>query len=179
MATDYSTAVAANRRELTALFINRKDADSVYEWLLRNGYGSNEIHLLMSEETRQKYHYEEAREPEATSKDAITGIEAGAAFGGGLGAALGILAAIGAMVIIPGLGLAVAGPLAASLAGAGGVVGGALGALYGSGVPEERAQELERKIREGSILISVVPHNPEESKRIESEMRTHSGEIIF
>src|SRR5262245_23397483 len=129
MATDYSTAAAANRRELTALFKNRKDADAAYEWLLGNGDGSGEIDLLMAEETRQKYHFEEVREPEATTKDAIVGIETGAAFGGGLGAALGILAAVGAMVIIPGLGLAVAGPLAAALAGAGGVVGGALGAL--------------------------------------------------
>jgi hypothetical protein len=164
---------------LTALFKNREDADSMYEWLLKDGYVSGEIHILMSEETRKIFHYEDVKEIETTSDDAVSGLQTGAVFGGGLGAALGILAAVGSMVIIPGMGLALAGPLAASLAGAGGLVGGALGALYGSGVPEEKAQELERQIREGSILISVVPHTPEESARIETEYRAHNGEIIF
>src|SRR4030095_15660644 len=100
MAT-YSTASAVEPSALTALFKNREDADSAYEWLLKNGYNSNDIHLLMSEETRQKYHYSEAVEPEATEENAIVGLEAGAAVGGGLGAALGIVAAVGAAVIIP------------------------------------------------------------------------------
>ena len=177
MAT-YSTGTAVEPRALTALFKNREDADSAYEWLLKNGYNSNDIHLLMSEETRQKYHYAEAAEPEATEEETIVGLEAGVAVGGGLGAALGIVAAVGAAVIIPGIGLAVAGPLAASLAGAGGLVGGALGALYGSSVPEEEAQKLEQKIREGSILISALPHSDEDAELIESAWRDRRGVIV-
>jgi hypothetical protein len=178
MATNYSTATAVEPGALTALFESREDADSAYGWLLKNGYNSSDIHLLMSEETRQKYHYTEAAEPEATPEDAIVGLEAGVAVGGGLGAALGIVAGVGAAVIIPGLGLAVAGPLAASLAGAGGMMGGALGALYGSSLPEEEAQKLEQTIREGSILISVQPHDAEEAALIESAWRERGGEII-
>ncbi|MGH9766114.1 MAG: hypothetical protein ACREAB_01665 [Blastocatellia bacterium] len=182
MATDYSTARAARPRSFTALFKNREDADSAYAWLLKFGYKSEEIHLLMSEETRQKFHYPEQAEPastETTAEDAVKGIETGAAVGGGLGATLGVIAAVGATVIIPGLGLAVAGPLAASLAGAGGLVGGALGALYGAGIPEEKAKELERKIREeGNILVSVDAHNAEEAAIIEDETRKRGGEII-
>jgi len=178
MATNYSTAFAPSPRTLTALFKNREDADSAYEEVLKSGHNSGDIHLVMSEETRQKYHYTEAAEPETTAEDAIGAMEKGAAFGGGLGAALGVIAAVGAAVVIPGIGMAVAGPLAASLAGAGGLVGGALGALYGSGIPEEHAQELERQIREGSILISVVPHDDEDAARIESEWRGRGGEII-
>src|SRR5262245_23006785 len=132
----------------------------------------------MSEETRQKYHYPEHSEPEATEKETLKGMETGAVVGGGLGATLGIIAAVGAMVIIPGLGVAVAGPLAASLAGAGGLVGGALGALYGSGIPMEKAQELEHRIREGSILLGVVPRNKEESAIIIEEWRKRGGEVI-
>ena len=56
MATNYSTATAVEPRALTALFNNSEDANSAYGWLLKNGYNSNDIHLLMSEETRQKYH---------------------------------------------------------------------------------------------------------------------------
>lgn len=178
MATNYSTARAVELRALTALFTNREDADSAYEWLLKNGYNSNDIHLLMSEETRQKYHYAVAVEPETTDEDAVAGLEAGAVVGGGLGATLGVVAAIGAAVIIPGMGLAVAGPLAASLAGAGGLVGGVLGALYGSSVPEEEAHKLEQKIREGSILIKVYPYDDEDAAQIESEWRERGGEMV-
>jgi hypothetical protein len=173
MAT-YSTAAAVEPRALTALFKNKENADSAYEWLLKNGYNSDDIHLLMSEETRQKYHYAETAEPETTDEDAVAGLEAGVAVGGGLGAALGIVAAVGAAVIIPGMGLAVAGPLA----GAGGLVGGALGALYGSSIPEEEAQKLEQKIREGSILISAHPHSDEDAELIESEWRERGGEMV-
>jgi hypothetical protein len=173
MAT-YSTAAAVEPRAMTALFKNNENADSAYEWLLKNGYNSDDIHLLMSEETRQKYHYAEATEPETTEEDAVAGLEAGVAVGGGLGAALGIVAAVGAAVIIPGMGLAVAGPLA----GAGGLVGGALGALYGSSIPEEEAQKLEQKIREGSILISAHPHSDEDAELIEREWRKRGGEMV-
>ena len=173
MAT-YSTATAVEPSALTALFNKREDADSAYEWLLKNGYNSSGVHLLMSEETRQKYHYAEATEPETTEEDAVVGLETGAAVGGGLGAALGIVAAVSAAVIIPGMGLAVVGPLAF----AGGLVGGALGALYGSSVPEEEAHELEQKIREGSILISVRPLSDEDTKLIESAWRERGGELV-
>ena len=174
MATNYSTATAVDTRQLTALFKSREDADSAYEWLLKNGYNSSDVHLLMSEETRQKYHYAEATEPETTEEDAVVGLETGVAVGGGLGVALGIIAAVSAAVIIPGMGLAVTGPLA----GAGGLVGGALGALYGSSVPEEEAHELEQKIREGSILISARPLSDEDAKLIESAWRERGGELV-
>src|SRR5215510_4585935 len=173
MAT-YSTATAVEPSEVTALFNDRENADSAYEWLLKNGYNSSDVHLLMSEETRQKYHYAEATEPETTEEDAVVGLETGVAVGGGLGVALGIIAAVSAAVIIPGMGLAVTGPLA----GAGGLVGGALGALYGSSVPEEEAHELEQKIREGSILISVRSHSDEDADLIESAWRERGGEIV-
>jgi hypothetical protein len=178
MATNYSTAPAVEPSALTALFKNREDADFAYGWLLQNGYNSNDIHLLMPEETRQKYHYAEAAEPETTDEDAVVGLETGAVVGGGLGAALGIVAGVGAAMIIPGMGLAVAGPLAASLAGAGGLVGGALGALYGSSLPEEAAHKLEHTIREGSILISVRPPSDEDAALIESAWRERGGELV-
>jgi hypothetical protein len=162
MAT-YSRATAVEPRALTALFKNREDADSAYEWLLK---------------TRQKYHYAETTEPETTEEETVVGLEAGVAVGGGLGAALGIVAGVGAAVIIPGIGLAVAGPLTAALASAGGLVGGALGALYGSSVPEEEAQKLEQKIREGSILISVRTHSDEDADLIESAWRERGGELV-
>jgi hypothetical protein len=178
MATNYSTATELEPRALTALFKTREDADSAYEWLLKNGYTSDDIHLLMSEETRRQYHYTEPSEPATTDEDAVAGLETGAVFGSGLGATLGAVAGVGAAVIIPGLGLAVAGPLAASLAGAGGLLGVVLGALFGSSLPEEDARELEQQIREGSILISVHPHDAESAAQIKDEWRNRGGEFV-
>jgi len=178
MATIYSTATAAEPRALTALFKIREDADAAYEWLLKNEYGGDNIHLLMSEETREKYQYTEPAEPATTDEDVVAGLETGAAVGGGLGATLGAVAGVGAAVIIPGMGLAIAGPLAASLAGAGGLLGGALGALFGSSLPEEEAQKLEQTIREGGILISVYPCDAENAAMIENEWRKRGGEIV-
>jgi hypothetical protein len=163
---------------LTALFKIREDADAAYEWLLKNEYTSDNIHLLMSEETREKYHYTEPAEPATTDEDAAAGLETGAAVGGGLGATLGAVAGVGAAVIIPGMGLAIAGPLAASLAGAGGLLGVALGALFGSSLPEEEAHKLEQTIREGGILISVYPYDAESAAMIEDEWRKRGGELV-
>ena len=52
---------------------------------------------------------------------------------------------LGTSLVIPGLGLIIAGPLAAGLAGAGagGITGGLIGALVGSGIPEDRAKIYE------------------------------------
>ena len=73
----------------------------------------------------------------------------------------GALAAIAAAatVAVPGLGLLVAGPIAAALAGAGAgaVVGGGIGALVGAGIPEERVKEYESGLKEGGILMGVTP----------------------
>src|SRR5215470_1126046 len=178
MSASSSKSLAAEPRAEIAIFKNRKNADSAYGWLLRHGYSSDEVHLLMSEETRQKYHYPERTEPEVTEDDTVKGLGTGAAVGGGLGATLGAIAAVGATVIIPGLGLAVAGPLAAALAGAGGMIGGALGALYGAGIPAEKAQELELRIREGSILIGVVPRNDEQAAFIRAAWHKRGGDVI-
>src|SRR5215468_7663151 len=178
MAAYTSTPLAAEPRAEIVIFKNRRNADSAYGWLLRHGYSGDKIHLLMSEETRQKYHYPEQTEPEVTEDDTVRGLKTGAAVGGGLGATLGAIAAVGATVIIPGLGLAVAVPLAAALAGAGGMVGGALGALYGAGIPAEKAQELELRIRGGGILIGVVPRNDEHAAFIRAAWHKRGGDFI-
>jgi hypothetical protein len=177
MAENYSTKTAKTRH-LTALFNSREGADSAYAWLLKNGYTSDDIHLLMSEETKQKYNPQEAPAKQATTdEDAVDGLKSGITFGGGLGAALGAIAGIGA-IAIPGLGIAIAGPLAASLAAAGGLLGGVFGALFGSSLPEQEAKELERAIREGSTLISVHPQDDVSAALIENEWRKRGGEIV-
>jgi hypothetical protein len=83
--------------------------------------------------------------------------------------------------LIPGLGLVVAGPIAAALAGAGagGLTGGLVGALIGSGIPEERAQVYDEGIRNGGAVLGVTPRSQEDADYFENEFRTHRGEHIY
>ncbi len=86
------------------------------------------------------------------------GFGAGAASGGLSGGTLGSLAAIGASLLIPCLGLIVAGPLAAGLAGAraGGLTGGLIGELVGWGIPEEQAKTYDAGLWQGGVVIGVI-----------------------
>ena len=77
--------------------------------------------------------------------------------GGVVGGTLGLLAGIGALAI-PGVGpLIAAGPIMATLAGAGagGAVGGLVGALVGMGIPEYEAKRYEGAVKGGGTLLSV------------------------
>jgi hypothetical protein len=66
-----------------------------------------------------------------------------------------ILAAIA--LVLPGVGpIVAAGPLAAGLSEAAGhVAGGIASALHGAGIPEGRADAIERAVKEGAILLGV------------------------
>ena len=76
------------------------------------------------------------------------------------------MAAIGTNILLPGLGLVVAGPLAAGLAGAGAgaATGGLIGALTGAGVPEDEAERYSNDIKEGGIYMGYKPRNEEDAR---------------
>lgn len=166
-------------RLLTALFRNREGAERAYDSLRARGYSDHEINVLMSDATRDKY-YRNNKETELGNK-ALEGAGTGGAIGGALGAILGGIAAIGTNILIPGLGLVVAGPLAAALAGAGagGAAGGLVGALIGWGIPEDRAKVYETGIREGGTVLGVTPRSPEDADYFENEWRNYHGEQIY
>lgn len=166
-------------RLLTALFRNREGAERAYESLRARGYTDREINVLMSDATRDKY-YKNTAESEIGNK-ALEGAGAGSAIGGALGAVIGGIAAIGTNVLLPGLGLVIAGPIAAALvgAGAGGATGGLVGALIGWGIPEERAKYYESGIKEGGTVVGVTPRSDEDAEYFESEWKTYDGQYIY
>lgn len=164
---------------LTGLFRDRDSADRAYKSVRDRGYTDDDVNLLMSDQTRDTW-FDGDDSTELGSK-ALEGAGAGSAIGGTLGAIIGGIAAIGTNVILPGLGLIVAGPIAAALAGAGagGLTGGLVGALIGSGIPEERAKIYDEGVRNGGAVIGVNPRTPEDAEYFENEWRNYKGEHIY
>ena len=174
---------ATSRQEdrlLTGLFRDRESTEGAYRSLRDRGYSDDEINVLMSDETRDKYYSDGDSELEGNK--ALEGTGAGAAIGGTLGAIIGGITAIGTNVILPGIGLVVWGPIAAALAGAGagGLTGGLVGALIGWGIPEDRAREYETGIKSGGTVLGVSPRSDDDADYFENEWRTnYRGEHVY
>lgn len=167
-----------NRRMLTGMFNDPESTENAYRNLRDRGYTDEDINLMMSDETRKKYYSK--GESEIGTK-AMEGAGTGSAIGGTIGAIAGVIAALGTSVLIPGLGIIIAGPIAAGLAGAGagGITGGLIGALIGNGITEERAKIYESGIKDGKIVMGVHPRNEEDAKYFEEDWKKNRGEEIF
>lgn len=167
-------------RMMTGMFRDRESAEQAYNSVTNRGYTKDDVNLIMSDQTRDKYFADSEVDTELGSK-AMEGAGAGSAIGGTLGAVIGGIAAIGTNVILPGLGLIVAGPIVAALAGAGagGLTGGLIGALIGSGIPEDRAVVYEQGIKDGGIVMGVNPRTAEDAEYFENEWRNYRGEGIY
>src|SRR5215204_6420298 len=175
-----ATSRQEDRRMLTGMFRDRDSTEGAYRSLRDRGYSDDDINVMMSDETRDKYYSDGDTELEGNK--ALEGTGAGAAIGGTLGAIIGGIAAIGTNVLLPGLGLVVWGPIAAGLAGAGagGLTGGLVGALIGWGIPEDRAREYETGIREGGTVLGVTPRSDEDADYFENEWRNnYRGEHVY
>ena len=179
LGSNTGTSRATDSRMVTGMFRNRDDAERAYNSLTERGYSNDDVNVLMSDKTRDEW-FADNPDTELGSK-AMEGAGAGSAIGGTLGAIIGGIAAIGTSVLIPGLGLIVAGPLAAALAGAGagGLTGGLVGALIGSGIPEERAKLYDEGIRDGGVVMGVNYRNDEDADYFENEWKNYRGEHIY
>lgn len=175
---EFDTA-ATERRMLTGMFSDRESTENAYNTMQEKGYSKDEINLVMSDETRKKYFSGDEDDTEIGTK-AAEGAGKGSAIGGTVGAIVGVIAAIGTSLAIPGLGIVIAGPIAAGLvgAGAGGITGGIIGALVGSGMPEARAKLYENGIKDGNIVMGVNPRNSEDAEYFENNWRTNKAQEI-
>ena len=160
---------------LTGMFRDRASAERAYNIMYERGYRDNDINIIMSDDTRERHFQEGDKESTAFGNKALSGAGTGSAIGGAIGATAGIIAAIGTSLVIPGLGMVIAGPIAAGLAGAGagGLTGGLVGALVGSGIPEEKAKIYEKGVKDGQIVMGVKPRNDEDASIIETDWRSH------
>jgi hypothetical protein len=115
-----------------------------------------------------------------TKSHAADGMGIGGAIGGTVGAVLAAIVGIGTAIAIPGLGLVVAGPIAAALAGAGAgaTTGGLIGLLVGTGIPEHRAKVYETGVRGGGILLGVETKEGEDADKLQTLLEDIGAENV-
>jgi hypothetical protein len=151
-------------------------AEGLIERLKQAGFSDHELSLIsphdqVSQDPKialdHKPGDDPADEKPRDSSEKLKGITVGAVSGGlVLGAIGGLIGLAG--VALPGIGLiVVGGPLAAALAdaAAGGAAGVIAGGLMGMRIPEHRAKQYEKSVREGSTLISVHTEDAKELNR--------------
>ena len=160
---------------LIVLFENPRNALRVYSDLLNKNYAKEDITLMMSEETEKKYFSGQDISKTELGSKSLQGMGVGGAIGGTAGALAAGIAALGTSLIIPGLGIVVAGAFAAALAGAGAgaVTGGLVGALIGLGLSDEQAKEFEDGIKAGGVVIGVHTSSPEAHKLLNKQWQAY------
>lgn len=156
---------------VTGLFRDQDSAERAYLSATQAGYSASDINVIMSQETRERYYGKHATLETEVGNKAAEGAAVGGALGATAGAIAAAIAAAGTVLALPGLGLVIAGPLAAGVAGAGagGVTAGLVGALIGWGIPEDTLKEYETDVKNGGILIGLNSKNDEDARRFQNE----------
>jgi hypothetical protein len=159
---------------VTGLFKSRVAAEAAVDAIIKRGYTRDDISVLMSDATRSKEFAVETR------SHAADGAGIGGAIGGAVGATLAAIVAVGTTIALPGIGIVIAGPVAAALAGlgAGAATGGIIGALVGAGIPEHRAKVYDAGLRSGGILIGVESKSDDDADKLEQLLEDLGGEHI-
>lgn len=164
----------AKPRLVTGLFKNRLATEAAVDAIMKRGYTRDDISVMMSDSTRSKEFALQTR------THAADGAGIGGAVGGVVGAVLAAIVAVGSTIVLPGLSLVIAGPIAAALAGAGagGATGGVIGALIGAGIPEYRAKVYEAGLITGGILMGVEAKSDEEVDKLEELLEAIGAEHV-
>jgi hypothetical protein len=174
-----------NKKMILGVFRDHAAAQNCVDALYAHGYTMNDINVLMSEHTRVTHFGKPEEHEEARSDNmSLEGAGVGGAIGTAVGASLAAIAAIGTSLVIPGLNLIVAGPIAAALAGggAGAVTGGLIGALAGLGISAENAEVYHKALREGGTVVGVTLHdqkeNQDEIEKVKETMESFGGKQV-
>src|SRR5256886_13952424 len=159
---------------LTGLFKTRAAAEAAVDAVIKRGYTRDDISVLMSDSTKNKGFAVQTR------SHADDGLGVGGAIGGTVGAVLAAIVVVGTAIAIPGLGVVVAGPIAAARAGAGagGATGGLIGLLIGTGIPEHRAKVYETGVRGRGILLGIETKTSEEVDKLETLLEDIGAEYV-
>lgn len=177
---------------LVAFFDDEPSMEAAYQILDELEYAPVSVTMAMAEKTYQEKYAARPNANATPQSDAQGGPNSGKAedsnpkttkaaegftLGASMGAGLGALLLLGASVVVPGI--AIIGPLAATLtgAGAGATVGGLTGLLFGFGHPEDEARRYQERIQEGKYMIRVSPKSVEDANHITSAWKSLGGEV--
>lgn len=174
-----SATASGNSKMVTGLFRDSASIERAYEVVSQRGYGTADINVVMSDDTRRRYFADERQINTDLGRKVEEGGELGGPIGGTIGTLIPALIAVG-VVALPGLGLILAGPVAVALAAAGvaGLTFGLIGALSDWGIPEERAKHYESGIHDGGILMGVRPRSDEDARHFEMQWKAIGGQHV-
>ena len=168
-------------RMVTGLFRDMESIERAYQSVVQRGYDTGDVNVVMSDDSRKRYFADDREIKTELGRKSAEGGELGGPTGGRIGIIIPIIAAVGASLVLPGLGFVVAGPIAAALAGAGaaGLAAGLIGALSDWGIPEERVQQYEAGIHDGGILMGVKARSDEDARHIEQQWKAIGGQHVY
>ena len=129
----------------------------------------------MDDDTRKRYFPVDQENNTELGTKAAEGGDLGGPMGGTVGTLMTAFAAVGTFLLLPGLGLVLAGPVAAAVAGAGAaaVAGGLIGALHDWGIPYEAG------LKEGGILLGVKPRTDEDARYFEAQWKAAGAQDVY
>lgn len=134
------------------------------------GKGFNEISILGNEKENQA-----GNQGGKNNSSWAGNLTSGTMTGGALGGLAGLAMGAGAL-FIPGIGPILAlGPLAATLGGA--VTGGIAGALVDYGIPQDRSDFYETKIKEGNTVM-ILKADESKTNEIAQILRAHDAQDV-
>jgi hypothetical protein len=172
-------------RLVTALFRNLDTAERAYRAAAALGYKPEDINVVVSDQTRNQLlserhgaHPNLSNNAAESDQQPDKGADLGGPAGGTLGTIAPVIAAVGTVVLIPGLVLA--GPIAVALmaAGAVGVAGGLIGALKDWGIPNDRVRDYEAAVREGGVLLGVTAQSEADAQQLERQWQAEGGRFV-
>jgi uncharacterized protein (TIGR02271 family) len=154
-------------KTVVGLFDDLNDAQKVVNDLTQLGIARSDISIARQQSDKTSA---TTTTPDR-SGDIGSGVATGATTGAVVGGAAGLIASLSALAI-PGFGpILAAGPIIATLTGAGigAAAGGLIGALVNAGVPEEEAEYYSEGVRRGGTLVSV---------RVEDNLAQRAADIM-
>ncbi|MGQ0633210.1 MAG: hypothetical protein ACT4QC_01260 [Planctomycetaceae bacterium] len=140
------------------IFSSLPDADHVVQKLQAAGFGRDQITVICSDETKERYFREfEHQQPAGTHAAEAT------AAGASIGAVAGGLTAIAVGAASGAVPLILAG--AAGLAG-GSALGGFVGAMLTRGTEKELSNFYDQAVRKGDVVVAVEDHGPQAASQL-------------
>jgi hypothetical protein len=159
-----STAATTEKPVRAAVFTTLIAARNAVQMLLEAGFTRDEITVVCSDETKERYFREFEHQQRAGTNTPLA-----ATVGGAIGATLFGLTTVAVGVATGGVPLIVAGGWGVWT---GGVLGGFVGAMMTRGIEKEAANYYDQAVAAGKILVAVeevgthVPGRLEQAERI-------------